>query len=633
MKKLRIVLIICLLAMSLVLSACGKKDPDAGNTQETGTPTAEMKDEKITDGPVTEDVSPTLEPTEEVTASPEPTEEPEVTSEITEGPEATEEPTDSPEPTEEVTATPEPTEEPEVTPEPVSDQDDEQREYPAPEPLMVGAASIKDSIQNDEYKTLASISYDKIVLDESVKEKYKMLSLGVDVLNLSNKDMAEDTLKSYQESIDEGYVLDMGYYSLYDEYDIVRADSYVLSLENTSSSYTGGAHPASGIGGCVFDTETGERLKISDICNDIESLPEKIFYTYSGKYGEDGESEENGEEILSYIKKAVAEDRLSFTLGYEGVTLYFSPYEVGTYAQGNISVTIPYTETVLLNGENLVGLFKKKYSTVPEKYMRSISFSKPVDILGIDGVTSGFSSLTVTGGMMVDEYSTSGLKFYINGSEVYEDTEIGDYYSHELYLVSVGEKKYIFVHTVHSSEDDSAYLYEIADGKVQRISGTDEYGYAVGYLFTPTEDGESKWVTDKMVFDPENITLIVRNDIIGTNFLKGIYQITSEGTIEKKGKFYDFTYNSPLTLKKDFKAGMIDPELMFNTETEATGEFDIEVELKAGDKIYLQKTDGDRQVFFSTDSGEWGTFTMDEKMFMLRGESINDYFDGIGYAD
>ena len=78
---------------------------------------------------------------------------------------------------------------------------------------------------------------------------------------------------------------------------------------------------------------------------------------------------------------------------------------------------------------------------------------------------------------------------------------------------------------------------------------------------------------------------------------------------------------------------MIDPDHMFNEDSDAPGEFDIEVELKAGEKIYPKKTDGDRRVFFTTDNGEWGMIQMDEGFGYLNGTGIWDIFDGINFAD
>ena len=120
------------------------------------------------------------------------------------------------------------------------------------------------------------------------------------------------------------------------------------------------------------------------------------------------------------------------------------------------------------------------------------------------------------------------------------------------------------------------------------------------------------------------------------------FNYSGDEVFDYASPYYDFRGRWDLTLKKDFKAGMIDPELTFNGDENVSGETDMEVELQAGDVIYLEKCTADRQVFFSTDSGEWGTFIMDKpaeydgEYFYSRtigGEDIDDLFEGISYAD
>ena len=99
-----------------------------------------------------------------------------------------------------------------------------------------------------------------------------------------------------------------------------------------------------------------------------------------------------------------------------------------------------------------------------------------------------------------------------------------------------------------------------------------------------------------------------RFDVIGTNFVTAeiTFNTGDEEIYYYTSPYYDFSGRHGLTLKKDFKAGMIDPELAFNDDEEVTGETDMEVELKAGDVIYLEKCTQNKQVYFSAENGEWG---------------------------
>ena len=200
----------------------------------------------------------------------------------------------------------------------------------------------------------------------------------------------------------------------------------------------------------------------------------------------------------------------------------------------------------------------------------------------------------------------------------------------------MNDKYFVFITTVQASEDTYSYLYEIADGTVVEFNEDLWFDFdSLRWYY-----GEGEWdynITYMEVYDPENVKVSFRNDVIGTNFVSAIFAFTEDCNIKQVSKYRDFTSRWELTLKTDFKAGMIDPELMFGTDSEAPGEFDMEVELKAGDKIYLEKTDGKRQVFFSTESGEWGTFMMDDPetggYCHINGVHATEIFDGIGFAD
>jgi hypothetical protein len=215
----------------------------------------------------------------------------------------------------------------------------------------------------------------------------------------------------------------------------------------------------------------------------------------------------------------------------------------------------------------------------------------------------------------------------------------------------MGNERFIMMRTEQDSDDTYTYLLRLYDnGEVGCNPERDIYD-ASGFSVAPLKYvyGEEDWdysFTDKTVYDPMNIKVNFRYDVIGTNFVRASVHINpDEENFDFSGRFFEFTYRWPLTLKKDFKAGMIDPELAFNENEDVTGETDAEVELVAGEVIYLEKCTRDKQVFFSTDNGEWGTFVMDKPADPLdefgiyfysrtiAGEDIDDLFEGISYAD
>lgn len=629
MKRIKYLLLTCLLIMAMALSAC------SGDSDEEETSGRRRRNDNDT-------VDVTGTPTEEVT----PTSEPSPTSEVT----PTAEPTSTPAPTEEITPTmteptftPTPTEEPGIGTGKYAEED---LEYDKPEFIAIGIAERSDEEWAEDTENphkVIEASFNPVLIGAEDKVKYPALAEALEYQRSEDERMIEDAMRNYRDMYTEyGECEDLLYFE-YDSYNVLRSDSYVVSLENVNSSYAGGAHPYTAKKGISIDPATGDHLKISDICNDCDSLAEMIAYRLEAKYGLWSDREEDSEFFdgaISYIKEQIEKDRISFAVGNEGVTFYFSPYELdGTsYADGNLTATFSFYDTILVDeGEpKLVGLFKKKYRTVPDKYMRTLSLGSEVEVRNLVSDDDGeFDTLCVSA-LEYDEWGDfNGIGVQINGETVFKDESIFGY-ENDMYLYrnDIDETSFIIIHLVQTSEDDEMYVLAIGeDGKVT-VAQNEEYG--IQPVSIVSRYGEEEWDSDyshKTLFDPDGFLAYVRNDLLGTTFVTGTYYITDEGAIARKGKYLDYRNGFELTLKQDFKAGMIDPDHMFNEDSDAPGEFDIEVELKAGEKIYPKKTDGDRRVFFTTDNGEWGMIQMDEGFGYLNGTGIWDIFDGINFAD
>lgn len=619
MKKLKVLLTVCLLIMAMVLSACSG---DSGEEDTQGRRRRNNDD--------TEEVSAT--PTEEVT----PTEEPTPTAEIT----PTEEPTATPteEPT--VTEEPTPTEDPEVNTGKYADED---LDYDIPEFISVGIAERSDaewSEDTENFHKIIDVYFNPVLIGEEDRVKYPNLAATLDNLRASDEEMVMSDMRNYRDMITEYGEDEYFPYFTYDSYNVLRSDSYVVSLENVNSTYAGGIHPYTAKVGVSFDTTTGERLKISEVCNDCDSLGEMIAYKLESKYGiwsyDDGEI---FDKVIAYINDLIANDKINFAIGNEGVTFYFTPYELdgASYADGNLTVSFSFYESILVDdGEpRLIGLFKKKYGTVPDKYMRTISLGNDIEVRNLVAAGDGDYDILNVHALEYDEWDDfCGIGISINGESVFEDESIYGY-EDDIYLYrnDIDETTFIIIHLLQDSEDDAMYVLIVdEDGSIVKIQ--DEYGLSP--IGIKGNYGEEEWDYDysyKTVFNPDGFNAITRTDLLGTSFVTGKYRLNDDGEFERVNKYMDYNSGFELTLKQDFKAGMIDPEHMFNEESAAPGEFDIEVELTAGEKIYPKKTDGDRLVFFTTDNGEWGMFMMDENFMYINGTAVWDLFDGLIFAD
>ena len=131
--------------------------------------------------------------------------------------------------------------------------------------------------------------------------------------------------------------------------DVLRADTNVLSLVYNDYVYTGGAHGNFGDRAYVFDTESGERLAIEDLCADYAALSDALTDYMAN-------AAENDEEVSMRIDPNLIADgdyksafatllrAGSWYLSCEGLVIFSDVYEFGSYAQGAIKFVVPYEE-------------------------------------------------------------------------------------------------------------------------------------------------------------------------------------------------------------------------------------------------------------------------------------------------
>ena len=123
-----------------------------------------------------------------------------------------------------------------------------------------------------------------------------------------------------------------------------RADSLVVSFQENGSDYTGGAHGMFGISGRSFNTYTGRELKLFDIFTDMNALSEAIKRQLMFDYPKSSFAQGGGASMRETVDRLVRDNHLLWTLDPRGVTFYFNPYLLGSYAEGIFTTTLFFTE-------------------------------------------------------------------------------------------------------------------------------------------------------------------------------------------------------------------------------------------------------------------------------------------------
>lgn len=123
----------------------------------------------------------------------------------------------------------------------------------------------------------------------------------------------------------------------------VRGDIRVISVTAGTYEYSGGAHPNHGSDAFNFALIDGKPklLKIEDLFRK-GAKPGKML---SDKILKKLEDEEGAEWVHNGDVKVVPANQLNrFTIGMDGLTWYFNPYEMGPYVSGDFEVKLTWQE-------------------------------------------------------------------------------------------------------------------------------------------------------------------------------------------------------------------------------------------------------------------------------------------------
>ncbi len=178
-----------------------------------------------------------------------------------------------------------------------------------------------------------------------------------------------------------------------------RADALVVSLLEFGYEYSGGVHGMYGVSGANFDARTGKRLALSDVFTDLPALAEAIKQQLGFDYPDAPFRQSGGEGMRETVDKMVGEGSISWVLEPRGVSFYFNPYIIGSYAEGIYTTMILFeTYPELFKTETQGGVFSwrgpKAYAMeLPRHLSVRLTASPKEDRIRVDGGTEGITIL------------------------------------------------------------------------------------------------------------------------------------------------------------------------------------------------------------------------------------------------
>lgn len=371
--------------------------------------------------------------------------------------------------------------------------------------------------------------------------------------------LKESAMEIYKEYGADSFI---GPYVAESQMHVRRGDMQVLSLVETCYSYEGGAHGNSFYTSLNLDVQTGREIALEETVSDKTLLPGILAAELLEKYPDTTFWTEDLEELLKeYVEPSEEEYAPSFTwtLDYEGITFYFSDYELSSYADGCQEITLTYTEyPKLLNAD----YFEK----VDKHYVSFLTDNRKgwnMDING-DGMTD---YVNVSAGYNTEFNMYDSISVTVNGNVFEQEIYFYDY---DTYFVKSEDDNYLYIQHRSDSDFESVSVYRITENSVEYIDDFSNslVGFSNSLHFkvskrmdmlstynalaecTLGENGMPK-ETDG-VYIVEGEVLLTSTDVISAKLLD------EEGNLTET--VYDFPAGTEFTLRSTDGASYVDVE-------------------------------------------------------------------------
>ncbi len=512
-------------------------------------------------------------------------------------------------------------------------------------PVSVTVEHVENTVFEDSgYEVY---KYPKFYLSEADKAGYPALSKALESYNSeqeSKTDLVLEELKENYEEIDTGadtwYVM-----SVETTATAVRADSNVVSFLCEYYTYIGGAHDYCYAYGVNYDSKTGKELTLGDVVKDKDAFIELVSEAFDEKYSDIsmyGELTNAGEALEECDFDS--DEGILWTIDPVCVSLYFEPYNLGTYAQGEQVVSIYF--------DDAPEVFDEHYTTACDDYVLPITDRKPLGILSSSGEREEISAEMDYA--VSNEFDIHKVAYTIGDTRLLSSEDF--IYDVNAFLVHADGKNYIYA--FQGTIGDSTYLSVVdADNKCFVSEAEMVVSLKRDYHSDDTQDGYVSVEGNTAFTDPSQFALVSRLELLGTYSAYRSYHVGTDGRPVSDDELYTAAVTTAFKTRVDFECDTVDKD------GNATGKATI----PADSYLVVVRTDGDSvadlQIVDSRfidnswsdpDNEEWSlnslteniekVVDMDKPLYrvqvdtsefsqMVNGESLNDIFVGISYSD
>lgn len=353
--------------------------------------------------------------------------------------------------------------------------------------------------------------------------------------------------------------------------EIMRADSSVVSLLTFNENYYGGVHPNYGYNAYTFDTASGRRITFDSILSD--SAKKNNYKKVSETIRDEVLKITDAGEMLDFsvIPELIAFDTLTFTIDYQGVSVYINPYVIGPYAAGSFVVHLTF--------KKFGDLFNGSYTKTPDSYM--IDSSSEWFLYDVDG-DGEYDELPGPDGDYSDYLEAVMMRASDGRLFLYQhfkDRECGD-------LLRVYQVNGVLHYTLCG---------EIKGAQIAQVVKRDDWGS-----------------TDSV--DPQDFGIMYHSNVCGETYEKAFYHLGEDGLPVQHSKYFSIVSpDNDLTLKRDLVFQLIDNE---------TDQPVQNVNLPQGTIMKMLRTNREQVVDFTTET---------DKIYRISLDGIDpiEFFDGL----
>ena len=477
--------------------------------------------------------------------------------------------------------------------------------------LEIASMYIREADEANE-TVYVSGRHDNLRLSEDSAGRYSALAASLD------SRMAEET-EEVRKKIDDYVQLykddpsarrnDPEGYDITDTLQVRRADSKVVSILEYSRDYAGGEHDNYVYTGLNYNTANGQEISLDQVVKDREELSRLIQDGLKAKY----ESVEFFDEMKKTIDKEVnGEDdsALVWTLDPQGLTCFFSPYDLAPYSEGSQSVTIFYSAAKDLFTD----------TCLPEEGLGYICDLPSESGLAADVEQNG-QTQRVSVSYSYDEKADNIQELSVTVND--QAVKVNDVYCYQIdpEIIYTAEKQ-AFLYLRCTGDDDvvNLYMFDISSGTPVSL-GLMALSEAVSGSGSQDET-YSRYRID--LTDPDTMPMTSRFDLLSTYDGSKLYHVHKSGVPESDDQYYEIVGQITLESVKDIKADIVDE----NGQVKKAGET-----IPAGSSFSLYRTDGQEYVDALLDNGKivrlkvTGTYPQ-----FVNGADAEDIFERLYFA-